>query len=498
MTLSGININKYLLLGILVLISFFMHWPHFQKDLVSLHVWRQVETQTTILNFYEEDFNILNPRRNNRGDGDGIFRMEFPLMQWLVAGIYRIFGNHLIITRLFMFLTGLFTVAGIYELVFRIFNRKLPALIAAWTFNFSPGFYYYTINPMPDNFALCCSVWGLALFFLWVRKGNIYSLTAGGVLLSLGALSKLPFIMYFAVPWMYFILLIRRKESAAIRPVHLFAVLLPVILPIAWYAAVIPRWTGNLVVRGILGSDVPLLTVLDYLQHNLISTLPEILLGYGSLLFFLAGFYFLFRSKAYRKEWFSVFFVWGLAALVYFLFELTAIGKVHDYYLFPFFPLLYIPVGYGAEKLITANRVWLKYLSMALILAAPFVCYARMQGRWDTGSPGFNVNLLTFKQELREVVPHDTLCVAGNDESYRIFLYYIDKKGWTFTGDNLEADQLKEMIDRGARYLYSDSRAIDEDPKISPFLDQLVLEKGTIRVYSLMTGPVHPERSPEN
>ena len=72
------------------LISLIMHFNHFTKDLIGVHVWRQTQTQSTINNFYQEDFNILNPKRNDRGDGEGIFRMEFPLMQWCVAFLYKI------------------------------------------------------------------------------------------------------------------------------------------------------------------------------------------------------------------------------------------------------------------------------------------------------------------------------------------------------------------------------------------------------------------------
>jgi 4-amino-4-deoxy-L-arabinose transferase-like glycosyltransferase len=269
---------------------------------------------------------------------------------------------------------------------------------------------------MPDNFALCCSVWGLALFFLWIRNNKIHTLILSGFLLSLGALSKLPFILYFSVPVTYFISTSLRKGSQKIGPVQILAAFSPILLPFAWYASVIPQWTITPTVKGILESHSSLVTILDYLQHNLVSTLPEILLGYGSFLFFIAGFYFLFRHRAYHHKMFPVFFVWGITILAYFLFEIDVIGKIHDYYLFPFFPLLFILVGNGADKLFAANRVFLKYLVIILILAAPFMCYARMQGRWDTGSPGFNFNLLAYKQELRDAVPHDALCIAGNDE----------------------------------------------------------------------------------
>ena len=45
----------------IALISLVMHYEHFEKDLISIHTWRQTQTQSTIVNFYEEDFNIFNP-----------------------------------------------------------------------------------------------------------------------------------------------------------------------------------------------------------------------------------------------------------------------------------------------------------------------------------------------------------------------------------------------------------------------------------------------------
>jgi hypothetical protein len=44
------------------------------------------------------------------------------------------------------------------------------------------------------------------------------------------------------------------------------------------------------------------------------------------------------------------------------------------------------------------------------------------------------------------------------------------------------------MIGQGARYLYSDSRAMDENEALAAYFDTLVTEKGSIRVYRLKTG----------
>jgi len=468
----------------IVLISTVMHWPHFSKDLMSIHVWRQAETQSTIINFYEEDMNILNPRRNDRGDTDGILRMEFPLMQWLTACLYKIFGNHMVITRLFMFLTGIITLLGLFRLLYTLFRNVTLALMGASAMNFSPAFYYYTINPLPDNLALCFSVWGLAMFFTWYRNQKKLHLILSGLLLSLGTLCKVPFIIYFILPTAYFIQQFRRKARVKdlIRPATgMYGFL---IFPLAWYATVIPQWNGPKVLRGIFHDDVSFSVLLDYFQHNLFSTLPELLLNYASLPFFLAGFYFLNRNRAYKKPLFIPLFALSVGLILFYVYEAYAIAKIHDYYLFPFYPVLFILVAYGAWNLISVNKGF-KYLTYILLLALPFTCYFRMSGRWNPDSPGFNKDLLQYKSELRQAVPKESLVVAGNDISHFIFFYYIDKKGWGYDNDHLNAEKLRSMMEKGAEYLYTDSEKIANNSKLTPYFDELILEKGSVKVYKL-------------
>jgi hypothetical protein len=504
----GNRLNKsFLSYGVLiaiVIISAVMHAPHFSKDLMGMHVWRQTQTQSTINNFYEEDMNIFNPRRNYRGDGDGIFRMEFPLMQWLVAGTYKIFGKHLIITRLWMFLIGILTVFGMYKLLRILFDDEVPALIGAWAFNFSPSLYYHTINPMPDNLALCIGIWGLAIFFAWIKNKQMYLLLLSGFLLSLAALCKLPFILYFALPAVWFLVewwkatsrklqVSSRKLQSSIfnlQPSIFNAArfLLFSLLPIAWYAAVVPQWEGNGIVQGMLqsraGSDV----LLGNFFHHLFITLPELLLNYGSVAFFIAGVFFIFKNKIYKKRLFLPFAILIVLLLLYVLFELNMIGKSHDYYLFPFLPFLFITVAYGANRFIIRKPAFIRVIVITILIALPLFAYLRIDQRWNPEKPGFNKDLMVYKDELRDAVPQDALCISGNDYSQYIFFYYIDKKGWGFANDQLDANLLKEMISKGAEYLYSDSRKVEDKPGISVFFEKLILERETVKVYKLKQG----------
>jgi hypothetical protein len=476
---------KYSILLLIVIISTLMHLEHFNKDLMSVHVWRQTQTQSTIDNFYEEDMNILNPRKNDRGDSDGIFRMEFPIYQWLIALLYKIFGSHIIITRIFTFIVGLFSILGLYKLLFALFRSEKLALIGAWTLNFSPAFYYYTINPLPDNFALCCVLWGLALFFQWYRNKKLSYLILSGIFLSIGTLTKLPFIIYYVVPFTYFIIQIKRYGLKKLNVLQVVSVFSFVVFPFAWYLTVISGWHGNPVVKGILANDTSILTILDYIQHNLIIVLPEVLINYASVPFFLLGVVFAFKNKVLRNDKALLLLSLLGMALIYYAFEANAIKKVHDYYFFPFMPLIFILIPYGAFNLLRQKKAIYKYITIAILLVAPFTCYLRMDVRWNPERPGFNKDLLVYKEELRSAVPNDALVVAGNDISHYIFFYYIDKKGWAFNDSKITPEMLNQMIEKGAEYIYSSIDLLKLDNRFRDYLNKLILEKGSIRVYSL-------------
>lgn len=470
----------------LTALSLLMHFPHFKKDLISIHVWRQTQTQTTIDNFYEEDFNIFNPRRNSRGDGDGIFRMEFPLMQWLVAGLYEIFGQSIMLTRIFMFITGLFSILGIFSFIRLIFKSDIAGIIAAWVLCFSPSFYYYTINPLPDNFAFALSIWGIYFVFKWIKTEKIRDVLFASIFLSLATLCKLPFILYWiTIPTYIFIKLYKKEQTLkSFIPVVLISASF-LSLPLVWYLKVISGWEGNGIVTGMLDNTFSWSEIFDYLQHNFVSVLPELLINYAAVPFFILGIYVIFKKKLWKNDNFLTFAIWGLAILAYFLFEINMIAKIHDYYLFPFYPLIIILIVSGAKFLLEKKRKTLRAFVIFALVLLPVTAHIRMHVRWNENDPGFNKDLLVHKTQLREAVPDNSLCVVGNDISHHIFLYYIHKKGWVFEEDNLKADQLADMISKGATYLYTDSELVLQDKEIQKHLSSKITQLGTISVWEL-------------
>jgi hypothetical protein len=469
----------------LVIISLLMHLNYFNRELTGFHVWRQTQTQSTLISFYEEDMNILNPKRNERGNSEGIFRMEFPLMQWTGAAIYQLAGPNLLWIRIMMFVVGLISVWGMYRLVLALFGSKLAAIVAAWTFNFSPTFYYYTVNPMPDNLALCFAIWALVKFVDFQRNQSQSNLWVSGLFLALATLCKLPFVLFYAAPITYALLIFWRERSF----INTQRLIIPILsffpFALAWYTWVIPGWHNTEVTKGMFVNTESILTILNFLQGNLISTLPELLVNYAAFPFFIIGCYKIYTYPTKTNKTFMPLAVTGGAVLCYFLFEINMIGTMHDYYLFPFLPLLFIIVALGFTQLYHAKK-HIRIIAILLVLSTPITAHLRIANRWNTESVGFNKDLLDNKEALQTAVPDEALCIVGNDESHFINFYFIHKKGWGYAENNLSAETMHQWIVKGATYWYNDSREL-ETPERLVLTDSLVGEYGTIRVYKLKT-----------
>jgi 4-amino-4-deoxy-L-arabinose transferase-like glycosyltransferase len=405
-------------------------------------------------------------------------------MQWIFALFYKLFGSRIIISRLLSFFIGLLSVYGMYYWCRNIFNNKVIATICAWCFNFSPVFYYYTINPMPDNMALCCGIWSLGFFCRFLNSSRYVYTLYSAFFFGLATLVKLPFILYGMFIFAFVIAQLRRKEYS-IKQLSLICIAYAVFIApaAAWYVTVIPGWGNNPIVRGILDTQLTTAETFGILSRMLYANLPELLINYGSTLFFLAGFYFLFRSKVQRHKYFPMYLLTGICLILYFLFEMNAITLVHDYYLFPFLPFIFLLVAYGAHWLLQTNSRSLKALSVICLMILPLTAFLRADTRWDKRYPEFNIAYFDYRDELRQLTPPGAYCIVGNDESRYICLYYIDRKGWAFDHDRLDAQRLSYYMSKGAAYLFTDS-PVDEKPGVKEHLEK-IFDKENLRVYKL-------------
>jgi 4-amino-4-deoxy-L-arabinose transferase-like glycosyltransferase len=472
---------KYVFLAILVL-EIVLHWNIWTRDIMGIHAWRQTQTMTVVENFAFEDMNILDPRINSRGDGDGIFRMEFPLMQWGFAWFYKWFGVHLSIARILSFFISMLGVIGFYRLLRWYQLPKNISALGAWCFAWSPLMFYYSVNPLPDNLALCFAIWSLGFLKRHQQSQSSRSLAAFSILLALASAVKLPFILFGAGYIPVFIQNLKKPDwqKLLIQPLIVLANLVPAA---AWYLWVIPQWKNTALIGGVSAeSSFNYQEAMENIWGVFHSQLPELFINYGSVLFFLVGIGVFFQTAQRLKKYASELMIL-IAVVAFYLYEVNMIGTQHDYYLFPFIPLIFLIVTSGIKAVLNNNRKWLNYLGFVAVIILPITSYLRAEGRWEP--MGNEKPLLLHKKELRNLTPDSTLVIVGNDPSTHIYLYHLGKKGWTFEQNWLTAEQLESYINNGAKYLYSNTEFVEKESSINQFLEEPIVAKDGITVYSL-------------
>ena len=458
-----------------------MHVPHMHKDLVGRHVWRQAQTQGTIENFAKEDFNILNPREHRRNVYEGYYRMEFPLYQWVIAGLGKIFGTEIWLTRWFTFFIGLGSIVGMFFFL-RTFLNNCTAQMGAWCFAWSPSLYYFSINPLPDNMALCFGIWGLAFSFesRGTPKGSHYWLSA--LLLALSTAVKLPFIIFYSVPFIFLLRDVYFKQWQRVKYYLIYPVFL--IPPIAWYAWVMPFWDKAGIVSGGHNNSWNIENLWYYFGRNLWGVFPEVILNFGALIFFLVGIWQVIRNKLFKSAKGQAVLLLFFILSAYFFYTLKMIQGSHEYYLFVFYPIVFSLVALGLQKMLVVNQNS-KKLALFLLFCLPIFTYLRSHKSWDTKNPSVPKELLNKKEWFRSLTPKDELCIVGSDLSQYIYFYYLDKRGYAFGNDSIPPQKVKIWIDKGAKYLYSDSRKVERSMQMRLYLDTLLFEQGNFRVFKL-------------
>jgi 4-amino-4-deoxy-L-arabinose transferase-like glycosyltransferase len=371
----------YFLIPILLILA---HFPFWNNDIWGYHDWRQSETQTVTENFYEEGMNIFYPRQNNRGSGDGLHRIEFPLYQWVNAVLFKMFGHQILVTRIYSFSIGLFTIWGFYWLIILLNKRKKIALIAAWLLAWSPAFYYYQINPMPYNMAFSFAVWSLVFFVRWqVLKGSLNLILSLG-LLSLAILVKLPYIIFSTfLLTSSFLTLIKGEIDIKKSLGFLFGFGMSLLPAFLWYRLSF----GNIdfsVVEGLFGNSLHQWPeLIRTIWFNFRVTFPLILLNQGAIVAFWIGLVIILFEKKFRHKWFKSLLVLAITVSGYYIFEIKPIGTNHDYYLFPFLPLMMIIAALGIEKLLKLRWILTRLLALGMLISMPFYAYNQIKDRLD-------------------------------------------------------------------------------------------------------------------
>jgi|GEM_PF-813460 len=435
------------------------------------HSARQAGTATIARNFYKFGLNPLYPMSDICGEhSPDYFATEFPFLQTLSVPLYHLFGEQYWIGRLVNWTVSCLGLVCFARIVDRIFDK--PVGLYAMLGVVGSVTLMFMRKMMPDTFSLFLAVIGTYYLYRYLEEGRGRQLILGGVIVTLGVLSKIPSLMVLTLlstPFLFKTIPLRRK-------IRVFSVLLVAgCCTACWYF----YWMGYL---QDINRCPPLIFPVSlsegfqtfFFEHwrNAYTRFTKIaFFGPWPLVLFLIGVVY----SAWKRQWPLL-----LGAAVYtvllllFAFKTGHVFPTHNYYVIPYIPLMAL---FAAQLF---HQRWLPWWGALLIILAGIYEPVRKNGK-D----------IYLRYDPLEVELYRLLDEAGSDPDAHIMIngrqidptlmYYSKRKGWAITNETLEKYHwMPDYRAAGLKHLVVDRRRYDK-----PLRYRVAAENRLFRVYDV-------------
>lgn len=431
--------------------------------------WRQSDVASIARNFLQNGFHFARPQIDWAGDQPGYVGTEFPLLPFIAALCYKVFGIHEWVTRIQAVVFFALSLSFFFLIVRQIFG-PVAALWALLFYSFAPLNIMASRCFIPDVPSLSLALIGLYFFVRWTedRTSSAFFISAAALSLSIlikasSAVMAVP-ILYVAVSTVHNSR--RNKErqfpkppgrsgdrpslsfGAHRTPLQLAALAAIGILPAAvwyWHAYQIAQkfypfhffgeggiriestnWYFDIVSRLFTSSLTPLLSILA-----------------------LIGLFLVPREKYARV------FHWWLLAMILFI-AAAGYGNRHPWYQLPLVPISAVFAGQFCARVLAlpafarANSYPALFMragfSLVLIAFAASALACAQILYLPVAAPFRGAGL-----ELKKLTPRDALIVAADNGNPTLF-YYAERKGWHFP----EEDGMWQGAPRDSRQAIAD------------------------------------------
>lgn len=218
-------------LVLILLLATALRLLYLDHPFAEAHRWRSVTNADITRNFFLRSLNVLYPQVS-WGGPEGYVGMEFPLLQWTTAVLYRLVGEREVLCRLVSIVFSLGAVAAIYALGRRLFGRA-EGRAAAFLLAVSPSVVFFGRSFISDTPMLLFGVLGVLGFVTYLRDGSRAAAILGAAGLALAGLVKLPAVVVCApIGWAAW----KARRWGCLRdPWLLGGITAALLLVVAWY-----------------------------------------------------------------------------------------------------------------------------------------------------------------------------------------------------------------------------------------------------------------------
>ena len=400
------------------------------------HVWRQCNTLAMSRNFATESMDIMHPRIDRRNNSNGITGAHFPAYEWTLALISKAFGFTDLLARVFSLLVFTLGMFAFYLFLKQVEFDDRYAVIGSLMLLSIPQNYYDSMNAMPDIMALTASLFSLYFLTHYFKNGSIIHFVIGVLLAVVCGLIKFQFLI---LPLSSIVYLRYNKKEIIFLTIGALIVSLTVVF---WYLYAIELSnSNNLKEFGLWIKPISLSDKLKTVQGNLVSDLPELLMGWPLFVLFLALLRFI---RPFTKLGFQILI--GIVGFV--VFYIVAIERMqhHSYYFMALLPFLVLMV----LNLFLKSNINFRFLLLFCCLNFIWSFARIIPSRWANGGKGIPEEFKNTEQrnKLTKAMKSAKISLVGPDVSGCIFFYFINAKGYSF--DNF--DELFEKREHVSKF----------------------------------------------
>lgn len=461
----------------------------------SYHCWRQADCVSMTNEFYTNQASILKPTTHfTKEDGTRIAAGEFPIINVLVATIYKLTGNSLKAYRYTIYLFYLIGFIFLYFIFYDVSKSYLASALFSLLLSLSSVLMYYAINVLPDVPALSIGIASLYFWLLARKKEKISYFILPVFLITIASLIKLTMLIllisYLIVISYEFVF--KRKRT---KELWIIVLLLLSMIPIvSWYYYAYqldhthPPFIFLTETRSYWNTY--------YIEKPLIWNqvvhiwLPQVYSSFFLYSLIGIGFIFLFFKKV-RLEYKFMFISVSVGSICFFMIMYRQFLH-HDYL---WVCLLIVVIICSVVIMYSFGMVERKEIKISfnlfLVLCMLIQFYETKNIMYERyfkfdNSLNYHNNLIGLNEKLRlNGIRKTDLVLSIPDISPNISLTIMDQYGFTLYREQKTKQAIDAKIKSGAKYLIvTDANELNE-LYLKPFIHDTLFTYNEIWVYKL-------------
>lgn len=435
--MKNLNKKSTFWLFLIIVLAALLRIYKINSPILDLYPIRQEQCAMLARNFFREGLNILNGRVDWYGNLNPRWILELPLISYLSALCYKLFGVRESIGRMISVLFSIGSISIFYFLIKDLFDKRM-ALLSTFIFSIIPLNIYFNRVFMPEPLLMFFTIALLWSFNRWLETDRItlYVIAVfSGALLLLTKIS-----MCILLPLLVYLAYLRWKGRIFVN-LYLWVFCLAVILPATfWYSI------SNLKALELLTCTSSRLEILSkpHFYLRILESFIIFLCTPIGLFAFVAGF---IKRPLSPKQ--GAFYIW-FALLVLYVLIAPERHYIHYYYQLPFAPVVAVFIARGLV-LFADSTYWketfLENINTKLLIAIFLILMLILSFVSIQPFYKFNRNVYEAGLTIRELTPPDSLIIAGRC-TQEAPLYYCDRKGWEINEEgNLSNTLLYSGVD---------------------------------------------------